>query len=70
MPALVHAYNSTCHESTGYAPHHLMFGRYPRLAMDAFLGIKLDSEPYNKPAYVSGPKKAIFCLEYCSKRGT
>ena len=43
VPSLVHAYNSTRHEITGYSPHFLMFGRYPRLAVNAFLGIKRES---------------------------
>ena len=37
---LVHAYNSTRHERTGFSSHYLVFGHHPRLAVDAFLGIK------------------------------
>jgi hypothetical protein len=40
VPALVHAYNSTRHKSTGLTPHYLMFKRHPRLAINAFLKIK------------------------------
>ena len=40
LAPLVHAYNATRHESTGFVPHYLMFGRFPRLAVDALLGIK------------------------------
>ena len=68
VPSLVHAYNSTRHESTGFAPHYLMFGRHPRLAVDAFLGIKQESESSDKSQYVSGLKKRLdFAYKMASK---
>ena len=39
VPILVHACNATIHDSTGYSPYGLMFGRHPRLSLDAFLGL-------------------------------
>ena len=42
VSTLTHAYNAAIHESTGFSPYFLMFGRYPRLAVDAFLGLKND----------------------------
>ncbi|MCG8049379.1 MAG: RNase H-like domain-containing protein, partial [Candidatus Thiodiazotropha endolucinida] len=50
---LVHAYNATRHDITGFSPFYLMFGRHPRLAIDAFLGLQPDPEAVrNQTEYV------------------
>ena len=36
---LVQDYNATRHDSTKYSPYYLVFGRHPRLAIDAYFGL-------------------------------
>ena len=46
---LVHAYNCIRHESTGFSPYLLLFGREPKLSIDVAFG--MDREDSNNHAY-------------------
>ena len=40
VPALVHAYNCTKHDSTGHATFYLMFGRHAWLPIDLVMEVE------------------------------
>ena len=71
VPTLTHAYNAATHKSTGYAPFYLMYGRHPRLAVDAFLGIGDDAlKARCHPDYVDKLQDRLaFAYDAASKEG-
>ena len=56
---VVHAYNSTRHESTGYSSFFLLFGRHPRLPIDLMFGIDSQTNLENHSEYVAKWRKAM-----------
>lgn len=57
---LVHAYNCTKNEVTGFTPYELMFGRQPRLPVDLAFGLPVEKpvhEPHSK--YVQSLKARL-----------
>ena len=47
LSSLVFAFNCCRHDSTGYSPFYLLFGRTPNLALDVFLGTPLEKQVVN-----------------------
>ena len=72
IPSLVHAYNATKHDSTGFAPHYLMFGWHPRLAIDAYLGLdQLSDSAKSRESYVQKMKKRLqYAYDVAQKEST
>lgn len=53
LQSLTFAYNCTAHESTGFAPFYLMFGRVPKLPVDVmFSSVERDDVLIDYDAYV------------------
>ena len=59
LRSVVHAYNSCIHESTGFSPYYLFFGRHPRLPIDAVFGINLNGGRQTTRQYVKDLKQKL-----------
>ena len=56
---LVHVYNSTRHDTTGFSPYYLLFGREPRLPIDLFLPRHETTSKTSYSGYIAALRKRM-----------
>ena len=56
---LVHAYNCTKNEVTGFTPYELMFGRQPRLPIDLAFGLPVHHQQGSHSQYIQNLKSHL-----------
>ena len=59
VPTLVHAYNCTRNNATGFSPYYLMFGQKPCLPIDLLFGTNTADLKGNSITYIENLKKQI-----------
>ena len=59
VPTLVHAYNCTRNNATGFSPYYLMFGAEPHLPIDLIFGTNTANLKGSSITYVENLKKRI-----------
>ena len=67
LSSLVHYYNCTPHDSTGFAPYELMFGRKPSLPLDAEIKPPCEDES-SLTKFVEGLKQQVEYVRNLAKK--
>ena len=59
VTSMVHAYNCTKQDTTGYSPYYIMFGREPRLPIDLIYDTATKEVPQSHSKYIKTLHEAI-----------
>ena len=59
VPTLIHAYNCTMNNATGFSPYYLMFGCKPCLLLDLIFGTTIANLKCNHITYIENLEKRM-----------